>query len=775
MKLKINSKQKRILILLAACIVSVFMLLMVFILAIRSGYFGSLPTLDQLQKIEQNNASKVISSDGKLLGLYYHENRTNTKIGSIPQALIDGLIATEDIRFYQHTGFDNRSFFRVLIKSVLLFDRKSGGGSTISQQLAKNLFPRKNRGLFYLVVDKVKEIMTARRLEKIYSKEQILELYLNTVSFGENTYGIETASLTYFRKTPQELTITESALLVGMLKASTDYNPRLYEEAAYKRRNTVIDRMVKYGAIDKSDADSLKLLPVELQFNKLDHVYGPAPYFREFLRREVTNILAGINEVNGTSYNIYTDGLTIHTTINAALQKYAEESVKEQLTALQKLFDRQWRNQQPWKKNPTLAHRQIEQSIPFQRLRKNGVSDSQILDSLRIPHSTKVFSWSGELDTILSSLDSILYHFGILQSGMLAVDGRSGNVLAWVGGPDYRYFKYDHVLASRQVGSTIKPLIYASAIDQGLNPCDFFPNDSITYPEFDDWTPRNANNRYGGYYSVQGALVHSVNTVSVQLLMEAGIAHTIRKLQQVGISAPLPEVPSLALGSAEIPLYQMVQAYSLFLNEGLTRPLRFIEKILDAEGNVIYEQPENTTTDPVFSEMTTRMVQAMLTGVVSRGTASGLRSNYNLSNEMGGKTGTTQNQADGWFIGMTPDLIVGVWIGGASPLVRFRDSGTGSGSRTAMPVFARFMKKLSHDREYAPLLRGGFNIPDEIYAQLNCDDFRETTGFLDFLNIKRDNGIRSIRQRDRSDQKNDEEKTKMGRFLKRVFGKKDEH
>jgi penicillin-binding protein 1A len=773
MEVQINSKYHRVLFLTAVCIIAFMVLLLVFIIAVRAGYFGSLPTQGQLIKIEQNNASKIISSDGKLLGLYYYQNRSNTSIEDIPQVFIEALIATEDVRFYQHDGFDGRAFLRVLIKSGLLFDRKSGGGSTISQQLAKNLFPRKKKGVLYLVAYKVKEVIIARRIEKIYTKEQILELYLNTVSFGENTYGVETAALTYFRKTPQDLNINESALLVGMLKASTDYNPRLNEEAALKRRNTVIERMVKYGTIDKAEADSLKLIPVELRFGKLNHIEGPAPHFREFLRREVTNILAGINEKNGTNYNIYTDGLTIHTTINATLQKYAEESVKEQLSILQKLFDRQWRNQQPWKKNYSLAQRQIEQSIPYQRLRKNDLSDSQILDSLRIPYPTKLFSWEGEQDTILSSLDSVLYHFGILQSGMLAIDSRSGKVLVWVGGPDFKYFKYDHVLASRQVGSAIKPLIYAAAIDRGLYPCEIYPNDSISYPEFDNWTPRNADNRYGGYYSVKGALIHSVNTVSVQLLMETGIEHTLSKLREMGITAPLPEVPSIALGSAEIPLFQLVRAYTPFLNNGQLKDLSFIDKIIDQEGRVIFERAENAVADRIFSETTIQTMQAMLMGVVERGTGSGLRSNFGIRNQMGGKTGTTQNQADGWFIGMTPDLLVGVWIGGASPLVRFRDSGSGYGSRTAMPVFARFIQKVNHDKEFSSLLGGSFNIPVEIYADLNCDDFKESRGFMDFLHIRKDTGTRTIRQRDKSGQKSDEEQTKVGRFLKRVFGKQD--
>jgi penicillin-binding protein 1A len=698
-----------------------------FILLVRLGTFGRIPASVELQEIEHHRASKILTADDKLLGLYYYQNRTNTSLADVPQSLIDALIATEDVRFYKHKGFDVRSFFRVMFKSVLLFDKSSGGGSTISQQLAKNLYPRNGNGKAGLAVDKIKEIIIARRLEKTYTKDQILELYLNTVSFGENTFGLETASLTYFNKTPGDLNISESAMLIGLLKASTGYNPRLYAAAAHARRNTVLNQMVKYDYLDEQVADSLKLLDVELQFNRLDHIEGLAPYFREILRHEVTGILETINKEQNTNLNFYTDGLSIQTTIRADLQGYAEASVMEHLAELQNQLSRQWRGKEPWKKDHNLARTQIEQSLPYQRLKNLGYAEPQILDTLKIPRPTRIFTWEGEKDTIMSPLDSILYHFGILQCGMLVMDGHSGRILAWVGGADYMYFKYDHVLASRQTGSVIKPLIYAAAIDQGTGPCDYFENDSIVYYEYDDWSPRNAGIGYGGEYSVQGGLVNSINTLTVKLLMETGLTHTINKLRECGITAPLPRVPSLALGSPEIPLYQMVQAYSVFLNKGVAQQPGFIEKIMDAEGTILYEHPEPNLTRPVFSEQTIQLMQAMMMGVVNRGTASGLRSNFGLKTHLAGKTGTTQDYSDGWFIGMTPEIIAGVWVGGASPVVRLQGL-SGQGSRTAMPVFAKFIQKTSNDEETIPFVNGTFNLSSDVFDMLDCEDFIENEG-----------------------------------------------
>lgn len=764
---------KRITTSLLVLVVITILLAIAFALSVRLGIFGSLPTVSQLQKLERNNASRVFSADGKLLGLYYYQNRTDTRLEDVPRSLIDGLVATEDARFYEHHGFDFRSFLRVMFKSILLSDRSAGGGSTISQQLAKNIFPREDHGLLSLPVAKVKEIIIARRLEKVYSKDQILELYLNTVSFGENTYGIETAALTYFNKKPKELSINESAMLVGLLKANTGYNPRLHQEAARERRNTVLAQMAKYGYLDEGAADSLKQFPVELHYTKLDHIEGPAPYFREFLRHEAEVILKEYNEKNGTDYNLYSDGLTLQTTIHSGLQAYAEASVKEQLAGLQVVFERQWRNREPWKRNPNLARLQITQSKPYQKLKNKGFAESQIMDSLKVPHRTRIFTWKGERDTVMSALDSILYHFGILQGGMMAMDGQTGAVLAWVGGPDYKYFKYDHVLAARQVGSTIKPLVYATAIENGVQPCDLYKNDSIIYEDYDNWVPKNADNRYGGYYSVQGALVNSVNTVSVQLLMETGIETTRQKLQQAGITTSLPEVPSLALGSAEIPLYQMVRAYSVFLNEGRVKQPFYLQKITDASGKTIYENPQQASGSPVFSASTMETMEALLMGVTERGTAASLRTRFGLRGELAGKTGTTQNQTDGWFMGMTPELIVGVWVGGDSPLVRFRDLSTGQGGRTALPIFARFIQKIQRDPQVSAYTRGSFSIPEETFALLACADFKESRGIFDFFKKEPEPRQRTERQARGEVRKKEEEQTKVGRFLKKVFGKKD--
>jgi penicillin-binding protein 1A len=774
MKIKIENKFIRYLSWLVLLVIVVMVMGVGFVTAVRLGFFGPLPSYGQLEKIEQNNASRILSADGKLLGLYYYQNRTNTRIEDVPQTLIDGLIATEDARFYNHRGFDTRSFFRVLFKTILLSDRSAGGGSTISQQLAKNLFPRKDFGMISMPVVKVKEILTAIRLEKIYSKKQILELYLNTVSFGENTYGIETAALTYFNKKPGNLTIPESAVLVGLLKANTGYNPRINREAATVRRNTVIGQMVKYGYLPDTVADSLKQLPVILHFNKMDHVEGPAPYFREFLRQKAENILEELNEKYGTDYNLYADGLVLQTTLRADLQAFAEKVVLDHMADLQKTFDLQWHNRETWKEKPSLARMQIEQSVPYQKLKGRGLSESQILDTLKIPHKTKIFTWQGEVDTTMSSLDSILYHFSILQCGMLAMDAHNGHILAWVGGADYKYFKYDHVLSARQVGSTIKPFIYASAIENGVEPCDYYKNDSIAYKDYDNWVPKNADHRYGGYYSVQGALVNSVNTVSVQLLMETGIPEIILNLQNAGIKADLPAVPSLALGTAEIPLAQMVQAYSVFLNNGRSVHPVFLERITDSDGKVIYEAPPIEFSQPVFSEQTVEVMQNLLKGVVNRGTASGLRNNYRLTNEMGGKTGTTQDQTDGWFMGLTPEMVVGVWVGGDNPIVRFRNLATGQGAHTAMPVFASFIQKTIANKPSRELASGSFHLPEEMYRDLACADFKETHGIFDFLRKRPEQSEREHRKMsDRKRKTEADDQTKVGKFLRSIFGKDD--
>ncbi|MBN1116623.1 MAG: transglycosylase domain-containing protein [Bacteroidales bacterium] len=751
---KLSKKQKKLILkILLYGLISGIALFFIFILFIRIGAFGKLPTEAELKQIKNNTATEIITVDNKLLGRFYYQNRTNALLDEIPSELIDALIATEDVRFFSHNGVDTRSTFRVLIKSILLFNKSAGGGSTLTQQLAKNLFPRKSFGILTIPVVKTKEIIIAKRIEKMYSKHEILELYLNTVPFGENTYGIETASIVFFNKKPKELQIQETAMLVGILKANSHYNPHNNPEAALKRRNVVISQMVKYKYLTKIEADSLKSLPLELNFRKLTSIEGPAPYFREHLRHEAKKILEKYSKPDGTPYNLYADGLKIYTTLNYTMQNYAEEAVQVHMSKLQETFNKHWKGKEPWKKDPSLAKQQIKQSRIYKNLINSGLTDEQAIEKMKEKHSTTVFSWEGDRDTTMSSFDSVLYHFQTLQTGVLIMNGFNGDVLAWIGGSGFKYFQYDHVKAKRQVGSTFKPLVYASAIENGKDPCKFYANDSVVYENYDNWTPENSGEGYGGYYSMKGALAHSINTVSVKVLLETGIDSTIRLAKKMGIKSNLPEVPSLALGTGEVSLYEMVSAYSCFINKGRKVEPRLIRRIEDSEGHVIYANKTHTPGDSVMSVETARTILAMMQGTVDRGTASSLRSVYGFNSEFAGKTGTTQNQTDGWFIGMNPNLVVGVWVGGDNPAVRFRTSTYGQGAYAALPIFANFFQKLYKHPVYKYLSNASFQIPEHTYRQLDCVDFREEEMdiFEEFFKIREDD---------------------IGDFIKRIFSRK---
>ncbi len=723
------------------------------VVLVKIGVFGNLPTYAELKQIKNNTATNIYSVDNKLLGRYYYQNRTNASIEEIPDYLLNALVATEDVRFYEHHGIDPKSTLRVLVKTVILFNRSSGGGSTITQQLAKNLYGRKDFGIMTIPVAKIREMIVARRIEKLYSKKEILELYLNTVSFGENTYGIETASIIFFNKQPSELKIEESAILVGLLKANTSYNPRTNKEAALKRRNIVLGQMHKYGYLRKEELDSLKQIPISIKYRKLTHVEGPAPYFREYVKKRCLEILENKKRPDGSTYNLYTDGLKIYTTLNGQMQEYLEQVVANHLSKLQKQFNKDWKNKEPWIADPRLAILQIEQSKVYQRLRKRGLSQQEAIAAMKVLHKTEIFTREGYKDTLISSLDSVLHHFKTLQTGALVMNGKTGDILAWLGGVNYKYFKYDHVTSKRQTGSTIKPIIYASALRHGIKPCDFFENDSIVYDDYDDWTPRNSDGGYGGFYSVKGALANSVNTISVKLLMQAGIDSTIELAHKMGISSYLPPVPSLALGTGEISLYEMVKSYAVFLNDGRKIEPRIIRRIEDAEGNIIYADPMHVPTYTILSEEIAQTILAMMQGVVDRGTANGLRSLWKFEGDFAGKTGTTQNNTDAWFIGMNPKLIVGVWVGGDSPVVRFRTTMYGQGAYSALPVFANFFQKLYKDNKYSYLGNEKFNIPDSIQSQLNCNDFDE----------EGESWIYDLFRKDDTD---------IGEFIRRIFGRK---
>ncbi len=729
---------------------------LLFYLLIRVGLFGSIPTEKELSLVRSYTASEVYSSDNVLLGRYYVENRSNTNIEELPEFFLNALIATEDARFYSHHGVDSRSTLRVLIKSILLFDKSAGGGSTLTQQLAKNLYPRRRLGILTLPVAKIKEIIIAKRLERVFTKSEILQLYLNTVPFGENTYGVETAALVFFDKKTSELLPQESAMLVGMLKANTSYNPRNNYEAASTRRNTVLSQMLKYDYISAEDAEILKETPIKIYYHPLKHDEGPAPYFREYLRHELEKWSDENPREDGSKYNIYTDGLKIYTSIDYRLQLYAEKSVKKHMTKLQKDFDNHWKGREPWKKNPELARKEINESNKYKNLVSKKLSDQEIKEALNVTGSRKIFTWEGEKNVEISSIDSVLHHFALLQTGMISIESKTGFVKAWVGGINYKHFKFDHISSQRQAGSTFKPVVYAAALESGISPCDFFANDSVVYSEYQDWVPRNAERSYGGYYSVKGALTHSVNTISAKLIMQVGIKKVIILAKKMGFEGDLPEVPSLALGTGNVSLLELVQAYSVFVNKGHKVSPVTIRRIEDQKGKVLYTRGPELSEESILSEKTSQEMLAMLGNVVNHGTAQSLRSVYGFTSDIAGKTGTTQNQTDGWFIGITPDLITGVWVGGDNPVVRFRSITYGQGAYMALPIFARYMQNVYSDPVWGATRESHFNIPDEIYENMECEDFKEQEfeGILDFL---------------------DKTEESIGDFVRRIFGGKKEN
>ncbi len=695
-----------------------------FILFIYIGLFGKLPAKNELKSIQHPIASEVYSADSVLMGKYYIQNRQDLKSYEIPTILKEALIATEDIRFYNHSGIDLRSLARVAVKTILLRHESSGGGSTITQQLAKNLFPRKEYHFLTMPINKFREMLTAFRIEHVYTKEEILELYLNTVPFGENTYGIKSASLRYFNKNPQFLSIEEAAVLVGMLKATNYYNPHTNYDNALRRRNVVLAQMTKYGYCTPENKDSIQKLSIKLDYVPLSHNSGIAPYFREFLRQEVEKWCEKnlINENGENTCNLYTDGLKIYTTIDSRLQNYAEKAMKEHMAYVQDIFDKQWANRDIWKRNPEI------EKILLKQISKENYSDE--------PVNREVFSWKGMSEKKLTSIDSLKYYLQFLQTGFLAMDVQTAEIKAWIGGINHKYFQYDHVLAKRQVGSTFKPLVYLSALEDGILPCDFFPNDSIVYEEYDNWLPQNADHKYGGFYSLKGALTHSVNTVSVSILLKTGFKKVISIAKKAGIESEIPEVPSLALGTADISLLEMVNAYQALANKGEYIKRKYISRIEDKNGNILYLAENKSEGEQIADEKNIEMLVEMMKNVVNNGTAASLRSKYHLYTDIAGKTGTTQNHTDGWFIGFTPSIVAGVWVGGDYQNIRFESLKYGQGAFTALPIWAKFMKSVYEDETYSYLKKDTFKISEETKQMFSCEDFREETP-LEFKPLKK--------------------------------------
>lgn len=688
--------------------------------------FSQTPSRENLTSIRNAVASEVYSADSVLLGRYFIQDRTEVKYEDISPHLIDALIATEDIRFYRHSGIDYRSLGRVLVKTILLQDESSGGGSTITQQLAKNLFPRKSYWMGSMLVNKFREAIIALRMERIYTKNEILALYLNTIPFADNTYGIQAAAKRFFSSTSKALTLEQAGILVGMLKATHYYNPRLFPDRARDRRNVVFSQMVRYDFLNPEAADSLKDKPVELHYQKTTFHEGLAPYFREHVKSQLMEWCENNKKPDGTPYNLFTDGLKIYTTIDSKLQQYAEKAVSRQMADVQEQFFDHWGKVKPWKGREEVVTDAVRRSRRYRTLKEQGLSEEAIMKIFNTPVPMRLFTWEGEKEVEASPLDSIKHHLQYLNAGFLAVEPVTGQVKAWVGGINHDFFQYDHVREStkRQVGSIFKPFVFAMAIEKGIQPCELISAEKKTYinEEGEPWTPRNSQYDYDVTYTMRGALAYSVNTVSVKLIQRAGIDNTIQLARKLGITSEMPSDPSISLGSASISMMEMAGAYTALANEGVSAYPYFIQSIQDRRGTVYTDfKPESSGTRAISPE-TAQLVRQMLQSVVQEGTASRLRWRYNIMNDVAGKTGTTQDNADGWFMAVTPKLVIGTWVGADDPRIRFRSTYLGQGSNTALPMAAYFLKHVNDDPAYQGIAKAKFDpLPYPLRNKLNCD------------------------------------------------------
>jgi penicillin-binding protein 1A len=709
------------------------------------GWFGNVPSRQELSAIQHHQATEVWSSDGVVLGKYYRENRVIVPIDKVSPWVGRALVATEDARFFEHRGVDLISLGRVVLRTLLAGDRRQGGGSTLSQQLAKNLYPRKSGRFLSLPVSKIREMIVATRLEKAYDKEELLHLYLNTVPFGDNIFGIEVAARRYFSIPAEKLQPHQAATLVGMLKGNTIYHPVRYPERSLERRNLVLERMRERGDLTRAEYTAWKARPLEVRYAPESHHQGLATYFREHLRIEADSLLQRLSREKDKEYNLYTDGLRIHTTLDAGLQRLAEEAMSTHMTALQAAFDKEWKGGKPWG-NDAVLEQAMRQSPRWAAAVRAGMDEAAIRRMFGEPVEMNVFTWQGEARRTWTPMDSLRHAISLLHAGILAGEPGSGAIRVWVGGISQRFFQYDQVKARRQAGSVFKPVVYAAALEAGFDPCDYFDNQEITYPEFQGWTPRNADGSTGGVYTLAGALSQSLNTVTAALIMETGVEPVRRLARAMGVTSPLPEVPSLALGVAELSLFDVLSLYGTLANEGVPPRWYHIERIETAGGEVLYRHEEAPRAAPVLDADHVLVLRHALEMAVDSGTARALRGTYGLRGPLAGKTGTTQDQADGWFAGYSSGLVAAARVGATLPSVHFKTLRQGSGSRTAMPLFGRLWAGCQQAPEYRKLVLTSFPpLPDTLRAELDCppmlpdwpDVADEGGGLLEFLGIRK--------------------------------------
>jgi penicillin-binding protein 1A len=730
--------------------VGILSICFIFLLA-SWGFLGEMPDYTLLENPETNLASEVISADGKTLSkFYFDDNRTPVPYEDLPQHLVDALIATEDVRYYDHSGIDARGTLRAIMKAG-----SGGGASTISQQLAKQLFTKQvSRNKFERAFQKVKEWVIAIRLERQYTKEEIITMYFNIYDFGNNADGIRSAARIYFGKEPQDLNVKESAMLVGMFKNSSLFNPRRRPEMTKDRRNVVLSQMSKYNYISEQLKDSLKVTELDLNYTPESHREGLATYFRAYLDSFMKEWIAENPKPDGKKYNLYNDGLKIYTTIDSRMQAYAEDAVAQHMPRLQAEFD----HQNTPERNPTTPFRELDRSEIDEVLRLGmrrserrghmkydlGKSDEEIEESFREPTEMRIFSWKDgmvhEIDTVMTPMDSMRYYKKFLRPALMAMDPQSGHVKAWVGGMNYKHFQYDMVKqGKRQVGSTFKPFVYATAIDQlQLSPCDSLPKTPITieankYGNPEPWTTKNSNGEYDGFQTLKGALANSTNTITARLMNMIGPQPVVDMAKKLGVEQDILPVPAIALGTPDLSVYEMVAAYSTFANKGVyTKPV-MVMRIEDKNGTILYQvQPESRD---VLSEEAAYVTVKLMEGVTEAGSGKRLRHNtlgevpvykeiitgypYEFDNPIAGKTGTTQNHSDGWFMGMVPNLVTGVWVGAEDRSVHFNTITYGQGASMALPIWGLFMKACYADEELN-ISKEEFDAPLELSIKVDC-------------------------------------------------------
>ena len=738
-----NKKKKIIIIWLI--ILSPFLAIFSLVNLASFEFFGPLPTFDQLEDPSSNLATEIISVDSVVIGKYFFENRTSSAKEDIPHNFIDALIATEDIRFRSHSGIDVKSLVRAIL-GAFFGDGQTGGASTITQQLSKMLFTKTPASGLERIKQKLKEWVISAKLERRYTKDEILLMYLNRFDWVNNAVGIKSAARVYFNKKTQNLNVQESAMLVGMLKNPSLFNPNRRLELTKKRRDVVLSQMRKYSFINDTLYDSLVKTPIVLDFKKASHNEGLAPYFREYLREKMKKWCSTKMKADGSRYNLYTDGLRIYTTIDSRLQKFAEEAVETHISSLQNDFYNHWKGytNAPFPKDfeqeqiDAIVDQSMKRSVRYKRLKSQGKSIKEIRKIFDKRTEMKLFSWQGKIDTILSPRDSLIYSKFFLHSGLMSMEPSTGFVKAYVGGINYENFQYDHVTSGkRQVGSTFKPFLYSLAIQEGYSPCYQVPNVPVVFDKYKwrlekDWSPRNSGGEdlEGLTLTLKYGLANSINTVTAYIMKQFGPHAVVDLARKIGIKSKILAVPSLCLGTFDLSVYEMVGAYSTFSNKGVWVEPIFVTKIEDKNG-VLLEKfiPEsNEAMSEKTADVMVRLLQGVVDGVYSptankkSGTGVRLRFKYGFKNEIGGKTGTTQNHSDGWFMGITPNLVTGVWTGCEDRSVHFRDITTGQGANMALPIFAEYMQRVYADTINTGIHPIPFEIARSIDVKLDCDD-----------------------------------------------------